>query len=547
MDILTDLFKLDEDDLKLICYLFLCRSYDALRRLVSDDISAEDFIGRGKLAIVLGMTKVRLNDILAKLEKLGLIEVRPRNISFASEDIFRLWDIPQGMNPEELFCSPFQGETLPLDDFPVNKEEITYLLELLKSGWVAESEKALHILLYGPPGTGKSTFAHSVASALGVKALAVSPKNSKDSGMERRLSLNVCITRAASRKDALVVVDEAENILTDRFFPFSKGESVDKSWINELLEQPGQPMFWIINYPHLIDQSIKRRFSYSLFFQPLGVKERRRLWEGILTRYRAGGTDYGKELEKLVKKHRVPAAVIDRSVKQAKEISGDFWKNVSIGVKAFEELEKDGKKEPLKKDVPKRFTLEGVTAGLEIQPFIERLKAIDNARDSETLSPGFGTMLFYGPPGTGKTALARFLAEELGKELITKRASDIMDCYVGMTEKNIAAAFREAEEEDSVMVIDEADSFLYSRDIARRSWETSFVNEFLLAIEECRFFLICTSNRRDNMDSAAMRRFSFKVPFKYAGPKELKALYLTLLAPVAGNTPDETHIPRVMR
>jgi SpoVK/Ycf46/Vps4 family AAA+-type ATPase len=184
---------------------------------------------------------------------------------------------------------------------------------------------------------------------------------------------------------------------------------------------------------------------------------------------------------------------------------------------------------------------------LDIKELSERLKIIDLARECETLPPGFGTMLFYGPPGTGKTAVARYLAEQLGKDLITKRASDILDCLVGGTEQKIAQAFREAEEEDAVLVLDEADSFIYSRDMAKHSWETSFVNEFLVAIEECQCFLICTSNRRANMDPAAMRRFSFKVPFRHAGPSEVKALYLSLLSPLTGYSPDEDFLFRLSR
>jgi SpoVK/Ycf46/Vps4 family AAA+-type ATPase len=188
-----------------------------------------------------------------------------------------------------------------------------------------------------------------------------------------------------------------------------------------------------------------------------------------------------------------------------------------------------------------------VTAEFEARPFIDKLKAIDGLRDKDGLHPGTGTMLFYGPPGTGKTALARYLADALGKDVIIKRASDIMNCFVGETEKNIAKAFSEAEAEDAVLVIDEADSFLYSRDMAVRSWETSFVNEFLTTLEECRCFMVATSNRRENMDPAAMRRFSFKIQFRYAGARELVALYLALLAPLIGSEPDKIFLSNLSR
>jgi len=141
-------------------------------------------------------------------------------------------------------------------------------------------------------------------------------------------------------------------------------------------------------------------------------------------------------------------------------------------------------------------------------------------------------ILLYGPPGTGKTALARYIAEQLDRECMVKWASDLFSPYVGETEQNIANAFRHGEREDAVLVIDEADSFIYSREMAVRSWETSWVNEFLTALEECRCFCICTTNRREKLDVAAMRRFSFKVEFNYAKPEQVAALYDKLLAPL---------------
>ena len=141
-------------------------------------------------------------------------------------------------------------------------------------------------------------------------------------------------------------------------------------------------------------------------------------------------------------------------------------------------------------------------------------------------------MLFYGPPGTGKTALARHIAHELDRECFIQRASDLTSRYVGETEKKIAEAFRHAEEEDAVLVIDEADTFLYSRDMAVRSWEVSFINEFLVNLEDCKCFCICTTNRLQELDAAALRRFSYKIKFDYSKPPQIFALYNSLLAPL---------------
>jgi SpoVK/Ycf46/Vps4 family AAA+-type ATPase len=344
-----------------------------------------------------------------------------------------------------------------------------------------------------------------------------------------------------------VLVDEAENVLADRYQLFnSSAESMDKGWINEFMERPDTRVLWIVNYPGRIDQTIRRRFSFSLHFAPLGVKERRKLWKNILGRHGVEESTLGNEFEPLIKEHHVPAAVIDMAVQQAGNMDPQhIGKNISLAVKTYELLQDGGKKRLRKSRAFHNFTLDGVTADLDIRKFIEKLQLIDSARQKDVLSPGFGTMLFYGPAGTGKTALAHYIADTLGKECLTRRASDILNCYVGETEQNIVRAFREAEEDDAVLLIDEADSFIYSRDIASRSWESTLVNEFLTALEECQCFLIATSNRREAMDYAAMRRFSFKVPFRYAGPKEIQALYQSLLAPLAESPTTDAFMDRL--
>ncbi len=78
--------------------------------------------------------------------------------------------------------------------------------------------------------------------------------------------------------------------------------------------------------------------------------------------------------------------------------------------------------------------------------------------------------------------------------------------WVGEGEKNIKRAFAEAESEEAILIIDEADSLLFNRDRAVRSWEISFTNEFLTRMERFRGILICTTNRVEDLDSASLRR-----------------------------------------
>lgn len=122
-------------------------------------------------------------------------------------------------------------------------------------------------------------------------------------------------------------------------------------------------------------------------------------------------------------------------------------------------------------------------------------------------------MCFYGTPGTGKTAFARWLAEQLDRPLLVKRASDTMSPYVGENERNLASAFERADRDQSVLLIDEVDSFLQDRRGATHSWQVSGVNELLTQMESFNGLFIASTNLMHSLYQAALRRFDLKLEF----------------------------------
>jgi SpoVK/Ycf46/Vps4 family AAA+-type ATPase len=123
-------------------------------------------------------------------------------------------------------------------------------------------------------------------------------------------------------------------------------------------------------------------------------------------------------------------------------------------------------------------------------------------------------LLFHGLPGVGKTEFARYLADALDRELIQKRASDLLSMWVGGTEKAIAGAFAQAEDADAILLLDEADSLFLNREHSQYSWELSQTNELLTRMEAYSGVLVCCTNLLKNLDSAVLRRFAFKVAFQ---------------------------------
>jgi SpoVK/Ycf46/Vps4 family AAA+-type ATPase len=139
---------------------------------------------------------------------------------------------------------------------------------------------------------------------------------------------------------------------------------------------------------------------------------------------------------------------------------------------------------------------------------------------------GHGTLCLYGPPGTGKTALAEHIAQALGKPLMVRLASDLASKYVGETEQNMARMFADAQAEQAVLLLDEADSFLRSRQRAERHYEVTEVNQMLAGMERHAGIFICTTNLFDQLDEAALRRFTFKIGFQALQPAQRERMFI---------------------
>ena len=95
---------------------------------------------------------------------------------------------------------------------------------------------------------------------------------------------------------------------------------------------------------------------------------------------------------------------------------------------------------------------------------------------------------------------------------------------MGQCEKNIARAFREAEQDGALLLIDEVDSFLQDRRGAKQSWEVSQVNEMLTQMEAFSGVFIASTNLMQGLDAASLRRFDLKVKLDYLRPEQAWAL-----------------------
>ena len=163
------------------------------------------------------------------------------------------------------------------------------------------------------------------------------------------------------------------------------------------------------------------------------------------------------------------------------------------------------------------YSLEGLNINIDPTQMIESVRHVYDYIEAnpDERRPTNLNILLAGPPGTGKTELVKYIATETGRDVILKRASDLLSMFVGGTEQAIAGAFAEAEQAGAILFLDEADSLIRDRESAVRSWETSQTNELLQQMENFRGVLICATNNELSFDGAAFRRFAIKAKFDY--------------------------------
>ena len=152
----------------------------------------------------------------------------------------------------------------------------------------------------------------------------------------------------------------------------------------------------------------------------------------------------------------------------------------------------------------------------------ESLKKAFSAMKEKGLRTGM-ICLFYGDPGTGKTETVYQMARKTGRKILEADVAKLRNCYVGETEKNMRALFKDyrtaCEENEMlpILLFNEADAILGKRmEGAVKSvdrMENSVQNILLQEMETFEGIMIATTNILGNLDPAFERRFLFKIRF----------------------------------
>ena len=493
---------------------------------IRTSLSAQGVLARS------GLLSVDRNGTSSLSGKLDLLSGSFADIIFSSDT-----DPISLLRDTVALASP--GE-LEIADYGHIEPSLSVLRPYLKRS-VITGRKGVNIFLHGDPGTGKSQLAKALAKELDCELFEIASEDNDGDPVngERRLRAFRAAQSFFSQRRAIIVFDEVEDVFNDgdSFFGRKSTAQTRKAWINRMLEENSVPTLWLSNSIRCLDPAFIRRFDMIIELPVPPKKQRERI-------IRAACLDLldAPHVSRIAESESLAPAVVTRAASVVHSIREELGENgaaVAVELLIGNTLEAQGHK-AIRKNDPNRL------------PEIYDPVFIHADADLAQVATGLiqaksGRLCLYGHPGTGKTAYARWLAEQMGIPLLIKRASDLMSKWVGENEQNIAHAFKEAEQDDALLLIDEVDSFLQDRRGAKNSWEVTLVNEMLTQMESFPGVFIASTNLMDGLDQAALRRFDLKVKFGFLKSDQAVELLRRYCIKLELSAPQPEQLTKVMR
>ena len=538
------IFKLSKKEKEIITFLYLAETSDEVGELLTSDPfnlnqPAKCFKTFCKF---FEASQLQVKELLAKdalLIRAGIVKKRRDELDLSTSVMGYLNGLNMHSLEEDFVKKSDLKETLLLKDHHVSQDKVIALKNLVNT------TSGTNILLYGHPGTGKTEFAKSLAKETGRDIFFIRQSDlSGEEDLNFRKQAIIAANNIIQSKKAIIVVDECDkilNIVDGVWRSDDEALSDGKAWINDFLETTKHKIIWISNRINAIDDSTKRRFSYSLEFSPLSFTQRKKVWE---IQVQKQGIDFllESDLDDLARNLKVNSGGITLALKdvagmKALKTPPEKLKVLKTILTQHQSFTTDTAIGILKKS--SKYSLDIVNCDFPLDKLLTHAgNFLTNTSEFHQKGVFNLNLLLQGPPGTGKTEFVKHMGDALDKEIIVKRASDIRSMWYGESVKNIAKCFREAQDSGNILFFDEADSFFGARE-NETSHHAEETNELLTQMENFKGILICATNFTQKLDQASMRRFNFKVKFDYLNQAAKKNMFLSYFSEHFSVEPDE--------
>ncbi len=439
----------------------------------------------------------------------------------------RVLDYLLGFNPldDQLgqFASIWEGEQ-PWTDVVLATETRSRLQELpVHIQRLTEADQPVLVQFFGPAGCGKQTVSRAVCHALNRRMLTID--------LEALLTCGQDISNLLHRAHREALLQEAVILFRNGHHLSGLGpqERMLTQAMEGLLSERREVTIISGHTPWIPFRTVPDLASLILDIPAPGYPERKLLWEQYLPH--DGSSISDEELNLLVGNYGCSGGQIKESIDFASSMAR--WRGPDNAEVTFDDLVESfryassrgqGKTasdsrarhswdDLILPDDRKRQLLEVCAC------FRNTSLVYDQWGFDPDSSRGKGlNLLFVGSSGTGKTMAAELIACSLELDLHRIDLSNIVSKYVGETEKNLEAIFRQAQEANRILLFDEADALFGKRAEIRDShdrYANLEVSYLLQKMEEYQGIAILTTNLRNNLDDAFLRRLHFVVEFPF--------------------------------
>ncbi len=368
---------------------------------------------------------------------------------------------------------------------------------------------------HGPYGTGKKHTAAEICRNLSQNLLIVDSQVISD---DKEYELLKIILREALLQKSWIFFDNFDTVLT-------KDDPAD---VRRLFDEMDRFSGWIFlgaGYPVEPPKMLKNHAFYHHAFHYPSYETRKYLWTLLLD----GQSDSDTDVSALATAFRFSAGQIKDAVnaawRQAKSRNPDQTvlsrDDLYQGCKA----QSNRNLSVFARQVRPGHTWNDIVLPADTRKQLEEICNYIKYRErvysdwgfEEKISLGKGlNVLFSGPSGTGKTMAAEIIAAESSLDMYKIDLASVVSKYIGETEKNLNAVFREAGTSNAILFFDEADALFGKRTEVRDAhdrYANIEINYLLQKMEEYEGAVILASNFPRNIDDAFRRRMHFSIDF----------------------------------